>query len=340
MSRIKVLFVDDEVNILNSIHRSIIDEDIEPLFATNGEKALQYFEEHTIGVIVSDMKMPNMSGLELLKRVKALSPNTVRIVLSGYTQLPQILATVNSVGVFRYITKPWDDEEQFLPALRDAVNYYNISTEGKVLKEKLEIKNKLYEKSLELNKNLITQMSKTVTNIKNVSKFILKIQNTYLEDLKQNYDEIERLTYYNKLIGDLYINYLNKSLVDQERFDLKRFKADIEKVVSENTLVNVDDEDFNFIMDYKLIKFIATESINFLTNNFKLDNLEISIKSTPKLEISIKHSDFDFYNTYINNIEMKLFYSMIDQMILTMNGKVNFYSDAHNAMSLTVENKV
>ena len=143
MNKIKVLFVDDEVNILNSINRSIIDEDIEALFATNGEKALQYFEEHTIGVIISDMKMPNMSGLELLKRVKAISPSTVRIVLSGYTQLPQILATVNSVGVFRYITKPWDDEEQFLPALRDAVNYYNISTEGKVLKEKLEIKNKL-----------------------------------------------------------------------------------------------------------------------------------------------------------------------------------------------------
>jgi two-component system response regulator HupR/HoxA len=340
MSRIKVLFVDDEVNILNSINRSIIDEDIEALFATNGEKALRYFEEHTIGVIVSDMKMPNMSGLELLKRVKAISPSTVRIVLSGYTQLPQILATVNSVGVFRYITKPWDDEEQFLPALRDAISYYSIFTEAKDLKDKLEMKNKLYEKSLELNKNLITQMSKTVTNIKNVSKFILKIQNTYLEDLKQNYDEIESVTYYNKLIGDLYINYLNKSLVVQERFDLKRFKTDIEKLVPANTIINVDNEDFNFIMDYKLIKFIAIESINFLTNFFKVNNIEISVKSSPKLEILIKHWDFDFYNTYIDNIEMKLFYSMIDQMILTMNGKINFYSDLHNVMSLVIENKV
>ncbi|HEY5588195.1 MAG TPA: response regulator [Candidatus Paceibacterota bacterium] len=340
MNKIKVLFVDDEVNILNSINRSIIDEGIEPLFATNGEKALKYFQENTIGVIVTDMRMPNMSGLELLKRVKEISPNTVRIVLSGYTQLPQILATVNSVGVFRYVTKPWDDEEQFLPALRDAVSYYDMFTESKVLKDKLEIKNKLYEKSLELNKNLIKQMSQTVSNIKNISKFILKVQNTYLEDLKQNYNEIENFAYYNKLIGDLYINYLNKSLVDQERFNLRRFKDELEKLVLENAIIDVDNEDFSYILDYKLIKFIAVESINFLINSFKLDNLEISIKSNPKFHIIIKHSNFDFYNNYINNIEMKLFYSIIDQILLTMNGKVNFYSDECNIISLSFENKV
>lgn len=340
MNKVKVLFVDDEVNILNSINRSIIDEEIEPLFATNGEKALQYFKDNTIGVIVSDMKMTNMSGLELLKRVKEISPSTVRIVLSGYTQLPQILATVNSVGVFRYVTKPWDDEEQFLVALRDAISYYNFVTEGRVLKDKLEIKNKLYEKGLELNKNLISQMSQTVTNIKNVSRCILRLQNTYLEDIKQDCNEVDNFTNYNKIIGDIYTSYLNKSLVDQEMFDLRRFKAELEKLVLENTKIEVDNENFNYILDYKIIKFIAAESINFLINSFKLDNLEINIKSNSKLDIIIKHSSFDFYNTYINNIEMKLFYSMIDQMISTMNGKVNFYTDSHNVMSISIENKV
>jgi two-component system response regulator HupR/HoxA len=340
MSKTKVLFVDDDVNILNSINRSIIDEEIEPLFATNGEKALQYFEGNTISVIVTDMKIPNMGSLELLKRVKEISPNTIRIVLAGYTQLPQILATVNSVGVFRYVTKPWDDEEQFLSALRDAISYYNFFTEGKVLKDKLEIKNKLYEKGLELNKNLINQMSQTVTNIKNVSRSILRLQNIYLEDLKQDCNEVENITNYNKVIGDIYISYLNKSLVDQERFDLRRFKAELEKLVLENTIIDVDNEDFNYILDYKLIKFLSAESINFLINFFKLDNLEISIKSNSKLDITIKHSSFDFYNTYISNIEMKLFYSMIEQMLLTMNGKVNFYADSYNVMSISVENKV
>jgi len=340
MNKTKVLFVDDEVNILNSINRSIIDEKIEPLFAVSGEKALTYFEDNIISVIVTDMKMPNMSGLELLKRVMEISPNTVRIVLSGYTQLPQILATVNGVGVFRYVTKPWDDEEQFLPALRDAISYYNILTEGKVLKEKLEMKNKLYEKSLELNKNLIKQMSQTVTNIKNISKFIIKVQNTYLVDLTQNHNDIEKVAYYNELIGKLYINYLNKSLVDQERFDLKRLKKDLKTLILENSIVNVDNEDFNYILDYKLMKFIVVESINFLENSFKLDKFEIIIKSSPKLMIIIKHSNFDFYNNYNNNIEMKLFYSIIEEMLATINGKVNVYSEAYNIMSLSFENKV
>ena len=202
------------------------------------------------------------------------------------------------------------------------------------------MKNKLYEKSLELNKNLIKQMSQTVSNIKNVSKFTLKVQNTYLENLKQNYNEIENFTNYNKLIGDLYINYLNKSLVDQERFDLKRFEGDLKSLVSENAIIDVDNEDFICILDYKLIKFIAVESINFLINYFKLDNFEISIKSNPNLNIVIKHSNFDFYNNYINNVEMKLFYSIIDQILLTMNGKINFYTDAYNIMSLSFEKKI
>ncbi|MBW9152307.1 response regulator [Clostridium estertheticum] len=339
MNKTKVLFVDDELHILNSIKRSIIDEEIEPLLAMSGEIALKYFEENVISVIVTDMKMPNMSGLELLKKVKEISPNTIRIVLSGYTQLPQILATVNSVGVFRYVTKPWDDDAELLPALRDAISYYNIITESKVLKDKLEMKNKLYEKSLELNKNLVNQMSQTVSNIKNVSKFIMKVESTYLEELKENYNEIEKITYYNKLIGDLYINYLNKSLVDKERFNLKRFKEDLNMLVLANALINVDNEDFTYILDYKLIKFIVIESINFLINSFKLDNLVISIKSSPKFAIIITHTSFDFYNNYIENVGMKLFYSIIEKMLSTINGQVNFYPEACNIMSIGFANK-
>jgi len=335
MNRIKVLFVDDEVHILNSIKRSILDEEIEPLLAMSGEKALELFKDNTIAVIVTDMKMPNMSGLELLKIVKEISPDTVRIVLSGYTQLPQILATVNGVGVFRYVTKPWDDEEQFLPALRDAIAYYNIITESKVLKDKLEMKNKLYEKSLQANSNLIKQMSQTVNNIKNVSRFLIKVENTYLEDLKQNYNEIENITYYNKFIGDLYINYLNKSLANQERFDLKRLKEDLNMSVSQNVIIDVDNEEFSYILDYKLIKFILIESITFLINSFELDNLEIIIKSDPNLKIVIKHSNFDFYNNYTNNMKMKLFYSIIEKMLSTINGNINFYSEKCNIMSLS-----
>ncbi|NRX27088.1 YesN/AraC family two-component response regulator [Clostridium beijerinckii] len=100
MDRFNVLFVDDETNILNSINRITIQEDFKSLFAGSGEKALEQFQENEIAVIVTDMRMPKMNGLELLEKVKGISPNTVRIVLSGYAQISQVIVTVNKVGVF------------------------------------------------------------------------------------------------------------------------------------------------------------------------------------------------------------------------------------------------
>lgn len=85
-----VLFVDDEIHILSSIRRATMDESFEALFASSGQEALQIFEKKEISVIVTDMRMPGMDGLALLKIVKEKYPQTVRIVLSGYTQLSQV----------------------------------------------------------------------------------------------------------------------------------------------------------------------------------------------------------------------------------------------------------
>lgn len=334
MNKVKVLFVDDEINILNAINRSIMDEPIEVLLATSGEKALEFFKDNTIALIVSDMKMPNMSGLDLLRRVKEISPATVRIVLSGYNQLPQILATVNNVGVFRYITKPWNDEEDFLPAIREAIKYYNLASESIILHEKLEIKNKMYEKGLELNKNLVGQMSKSISNIKDVSKFMIKLQNTYLDNLKKNGDQIDNVCNYNELMGEVYLEYLNKSLVDKEKFSLSKFNQDLKKLIDQNVGVNIINPEMEYIGDYKLIKFIAAKSINFIINKFKIENIDIKINCDTEISLLIKNANINFYEGYKANYDMKLFFAMIDQILVTMNGKVNFYSDSVNEIRL------
>ena len=81
-----VLFVDDEVNILNAIKREMIDENFKMFFANSAKEALKIIDENQISVIVTDMRMPEMNGLELLKIVEEKSPMTVKMVLSGYTQ--------------------------------------------------------------------------------------------------------------------------------------------------------------------------------------------------------------------------------------------------------------
>ncbi len=90
-----------------------------------GEQALQMLEQREVHVLVTDMRMPEMTGLELLKVVKEKYPYIVRIVLSGYTQVSMLLAAINQGEIVRFITKPWRMEEDFIPAIREAVEHYN-----------------------------------------------------------------------------------------------------------------------------------------------------------------------------------------------------------------------
>ncbi len=128
-----ILFVDDEVRLLRSIERGLIEQPYHLLFAESGEQALRILAKNQVHVLVTDMRMPEMTGLELLKTVKERYPQIVRIVLSGYTQVSMLLAAINQGEIFRFITKPWRMEEDFIPAIREAVENYNRQAQaGKV----------------------------------------------------------------------------------------------------------------------------------------------------------------------------------------------------------------
>lgn len=144
MEEATILFVDDEVNILNSLKRGLMDVDYNCLFVSSAEKALHVMENEEVNVIVSDMRMPGMDGLELLKIVKERWPKTVRIVLSGYAQLAQVLATVNEADIFRFILKPWKMSEEFLGVIASAVAYNRLQNEKEELEKSLRKKNEVY----------------------------------------------------------------------------------------------------------------------------------------------------------------------------------------------------
>ena len=106
----KILFVDDEervVNLLKMMFRSTH----EVFTATSGKAALEIIETHSIQVIVSDQRMPGMLGTELLSTVRKVSPNTMRILLTGYSDLAAIVGSVNDGEIFRFVNKPWNNEE-------------------------------------------------------------------------------------------------------------------------------------------------------------------------------------------------------------------------------------
>lgn len=105
-----ILLVDDEESILSSMKRLLRRDGYCIHTAQSGSEGLAILATAPIGVIVSDQRMPHMSGSEFLREVKARYPETMRIVLSGYTELSSITEAINQGAIYKFLTKPWDDE--------------------------------------------------------------------------------------------------------------------------------------------------------------------------------------------------------------------------------------
>ena len=106
----RILFVDDEERIVTAL-RSIFRSNYHVFTATNGPEALEFVRKFQPHVVVSDQRMPQMTGVELLRRVKGIAPNAVRMLLTGYSDLAAIVGSINDGEVFRFISKPWDNQE-------------------------------------------------------------------------------------------------------------------------------------------------------------------------------------------------------------------------------------
>ncbi|MEC4676527.1 MAG: HD domain-containing phosphohydrolase [Nitrospirota bacterium] len=120
-----VLFVDDEENILNSIDRLFAGADIKILKAVNAAEALDLLSKEKIAVIVSDNQMPGTKGTELLSRVRDVSPDTVKILMTAYADLETAVTAINKSEVFRFIVKPLNNDV-LIGAVREAITRCHI----------------------------------------------------------------------------------------------------------------------------------------------------------------------------------------------------------------------
>jgi PAS domain S-box-containing protein/diguanylate cyclase (GGDEF)-like protein len=114
-----LLYVDDEVNLLAAVRRAMRHSGYRVLVAGSAEEAFEILATTEAGVIVCDQRMRGMSGTEFLSRVKQMYPDAVRMVLSGYTDLQSVTDAVNRGAIFKFLTKPWIEEE-LTEAVRDA----------------------------------------------------------------------------------------------------------------------------------------------------------------------------------------------------------------------------
>lgn len=133
-----ILFVDDEKAILNSIRRELFDSPYEIYVATSGKEALEILSEKQINLIVSDMRMPEMDGYELLKKVKSLYPSIIRLILSGFTDEKTAFKSIYNNLAKLFITKPWKKDD-FRKAIDDVFKTEELLSNNIILKFVMEI---------------------------------------------------------------------------------------------------------------------------------------------------------------------------------------------------------
>jgi len=135
-----MLLVDDEQPVLRSLQRMLRREDFPVITATSGAEALQLLKENEVAVVVSDYRMPEMNGVQLLDKVRAIDPDTRRIILTGQADMETVISAVNRGTVSKFITKPWQTK-QLAEELRDAHREHGLDEEKLVLKNALQLVN-------------------------------------------------------------------------------------------------------------------------------------------------------------------------------------------------------
>ncbi|MBN2652025.1 MAG: response regulator [Spirochaetales bacterium] len=231
MSEKKLLIVDDEIKIVDSLKRSFFDDDYEIFSATSAADGLKILEDHQdIAVIISDMKMPGMSGAEFFLKIKTLYPEKIRIILSGYSEISMFHELINKGGIWRFISKPWNDENLRL-TINEAFEYYNISQERKKLLEDLKAMNKRLDETVERKtKELLVhnKMLKSILEIHDYPRLFRHLCNAITE-----ITEIKTVAIYSLFSKKTY-HAENQAIKPKAQALLEKTKKTLQKEKTEN----------------------------------------------------------------------------------------------------------
>jgi two-component system NtrC family sensor kinase len=174
--QIRILFVDDEINVLRSLERTFLDEDYEILTANTGAGGLEVLKNNSpVQVVISDYRMPEMNGVDFLREVCDHWPETVRIVLSGYADSASIVSAINEGQIYKFIPKPWNDDELKVTIV-NAIERYFLNKKNIELTEALRIKNEELER---INDNLARQVAEKTSNVMMQNEMLVKVQNIH-----------------------------------------------------------------------------------------------------------------------------------------------------------------
>lgn len=324
---VNVLFVDDEIMVINSIRRSIHDKEFGKFYATSADEAIEIVKNNEIGVVVSDMKMPKRNGLQLMIEIQAINKDIVKIILSGYSQLPQIVAAINHVSIFKYITKPWDLDDELLPAIEEGMEQYQSIVSIKKSNETIDRQNTLYKNMLSRYDEKILNV---VTGMNNIAQMAVLITE-YMKDLvsfktdedkdptRIEFDGIKQfvrmylddvISYDKKFSAKYFLNLLEE-FIGVGQYDIE---YEISNIINEGLSVTGKQATSRSIICSFLAKYLANTS----TKKISLQLADKKINDEIRLVMSISVS----YESDYPQEDGKAYFDLIHELMIVDGGEL------------------
>lgn len=202
-----ILCVDDEPNILSSLRRLFRPKGFQILVADSGKAGLAVLEAETVDLVISDMRMPEMNGAQFLEHVRQRWPDTVRLLLTGHSDVTAIIDAINRGEIYRYITKPWDDNDIVL-IVRQALERKAMELETKRLEA---LTAKQNQELKELNASLEAKVEARTAEIQAANE---RLKNSFVTSIKVFSTLIEmrggNLSGHSRRVADLCRKIANK----------------------------------------------------------------------------------------------------------------------------------
>ncbi|MCB0422576.1 MAG: hybrid sensor histidine kinase/response regulator, partial [Bdellovibrionales bacterium] len=253
MAKPNLLVVDDEIDSVDALER-LFRKKFQVFKATSGKEALQIVKDHPLSIIISDQRMPKMTGVEFLKKSLELQPDAIRILLTGYTDVESVIESINSGEIYKYATKPWDPI--------DLTNTVDKAYEKFYLRQELKEKNESLQQALEELKTLDASKTQFMILINHELKTPLTVMSSFLELLMETSLDEEQQLYLKKI----------KQSKDQ-------FQYITERVLS---LISAQTEQEKVKKEKVLLKEIIDEAVKQVDEELHKKELDVKVDITLK----------------------------------------------------------
>ncbi len=226
-----LMFIDDETDNLDALER-VFRKKYNVLKCSSGPEALKILKEQDdISVIISDQRMPEMTGVEFLEKSMKTHPNCIRILLTGYTDLDSVIAAINSGQVYRYITKPWDTRDLQI-TVDQAVEKFELESELKVKNQKLEkALNELKTLDQAKSQFMILINHELKTPLTSLLSFMELLSQTSLDEDQKKY--ISRINKSSDKLHEIIMDSLELVSSELEQTKLQKNKIQDKKIVDQ-----------------------------------------------------------------------------------------------------------